>query len=186
MINLRGLIMAKKNAQQQTVNLKALIFKSPKNLMQGLTAATSGLQFTRVIQTYVFETTSIKLSLTKDGKSFFSGMVKWVGNKEDGTEGTVICVESGNELKLIVPNDDNTLDAIYEPEKSLITLQTTARTRCSVCGKGLEIFDLSSACPLCGSKAHSDHLVEWVKMRHNCPICKKELDLDANEHVKPK
>lgn len=178
--------MAKKGAEAKTINLKTLLLKSPKNVIQGLTAATQGLQFTRVIQTYVFENVDLKLSLFKDGKNFFSGTVKWIGNKEDGTEGSVICVESGNELKIIAPTEDNTQDAVFEPEKNSIMIQTASRTRCSVCGKGLEIFDMNMACPLCGAKAHSDHLVEWIKMRHNCPICKKELDLDANELAIPK
>ena len=134
----------------------------------------------------MFESSDLKLSLLKDGKNFFSGMIKWIGNKEDGTEGSVLCVESGNELKIIAPTEDNTQDAIFEPDKNIISIQTISRTRCSVCGKGLEIFDLISTCPLCGAKAHSDHLVEWIKMRHNCPICKKELNLDANEAPIPK
>jgi hypothetical protein len=178
--------MAKKAAAERSINLKALLFKGPKNVIQGVTSATTGLQFTRVIQTYVFESSLIKLVLLRDGKTFFSGQIKWIGNKEDGTEGTVICAESGDELRLIIPNEDNTQDAIFDPERNAIALQTIARTRCSVCGKGLEIFDLSSACPLCGSKAHSDHIIEWIKMRHNCPICKKDLDLDPSERPIPK
>jgi DNA-directed RNA polymerase subunit RPC12/RpoP len=178
--------MAKKGAEVKTINLKTLLLKSPKNVIQGITAATQGLQITRVIQTYVFESSDLKISLLKDGKSFLTGAIKWIGNREDGSDGTILCVDSGNDLKIIAPTEDNTQDVLYDPEKKTILLQTASRTRCSVCGKGLEIFDMNCACPLCGAKAHTDHLVEWIKMRHNCPICKKELDLDANERPIPK
>lgn len=178
--------MAKKSEKVNTVNIKGLVFKGPKSIIQGLTAATEGLEYTKVIQTYVFENNILKLTLFKDGKSFYSGNVKWIGNIENNPEGAAICVDSGNELKIVLPTDENTQDVVYEADKFLIHLETASKTKCSVCGKGLEIFDELRSCPLCGSKAHGDHLSEWVKMRHSCPICKKELDLDSRENIVPK
>jgi hypothetical protein len=178
--------MAKKIEKASVVNIKSLALKNPKSFIEGLTTAAEGLEFTKVIQTYVFENTLLKLVLFKDGKSFFSGTIKWIGNIESSPDGSAICVDSGNDLKIILPNDDNTQDIIFEPDKYLIRLETTSKTRCSVCGKGLEIFDDLRSCPICNAKSHSDHLVEWVKMRHSCPICKKELVLDDRDNIRQK
>lgn len=178
--------MAKKIEKTSVVNIKSLALKNPKSFIEGLTSAAKEIEFTKVIQTYVFENALLKLVLLKDGKNFFSGTVKWIGNVESSPEGSAICVDSGNDLKIILPNDDNTQDIIFEPDKYLIRIDTISKTRCSVCGKSLEIFDDLRSCPLCNAKAHSEHLVEWVKMRHSCPICKKELMLDDREIIRPK
>ena len=83
----------------------------------------------------------LKLGLFKDGKTILSGTVKWIGNVENNTEGCAICIDSGSELKIILPNDDNTQDIQFDTEKLTIKMDTTSKTKCSVCGKGLEIFD---------------------------------------------
>ena len=168
------------------MNVKGLVFKSPKVLLQGLASSAEGIDATKVIQTYVLENAVLKVNVMKDGKSLYAGEVKWIGNRLDGAPGCVICAASGKELRLIEPSDDTVNDVVFDSEKFMLVIDSAEKTRCSVCGKGLRIFDQNMACPLCGSKAHSDHLSEWIKMRHSCPICKKELDLDRENKPIPK
>ncbi|MHA1476046.1 MAG: hypothetical protein ACTSQ5_12780, partial [Promethearchaeota archaeon] len=93
--------------------------------------------------------------------------------------------EKGKDLRLIVPSEDTVQDIGLDLEKSLIKINSKESVKCSVCGKGIQIFDEILACPLCGSKAHSDHLSEWIKMRHSCPICKKNLEMGNMGNIVP-
>lgn len=180
--------MARKK-KQSMVNIKPVVFKGPKYLIQGLAQAVEDVKFTKVIQTYVMENSNIKLVVGKDGKSIFSGVVKWIGNRTDGTRGTVFCVQKGSkeggELQLIIPTEDTAQDIGLEPSKGTIKISSKESLKCSVCGKGVRIFDEVLACPLCNSKAHLDHLLEWISMRHSCPICKKGLELDDDNTPYP-
>jgi rubredoxin len=60
-----------------------------------------------------------------------------------------------------------------------IRIFTASKTKCAVCGKSIEIFDEVIGCPLCDIKAHKDHLIDWVRMKHSCPVCKKSLDVSS-------
>ena len=182
--------MAKKTKKLGVINLKPLVLKGPKYLVQGISSSIEGIQTTKVIQTYIMENNKLKIMIAKDGRVIFSGIVKWIGNKEDNSQGTVMCISSsdkgGKDLRLIVPSEDTVQDIGLDLEKSLIKINSKESVKCSVCGKGIQIFDEILGCPLCGSKAHSDHLSEWIKMRHSCPICKKNLELDNMGMIVPK
>ncbi len=49
--------------------------------------------------------------------------------------------------------------------------------QCGTCklliGKGEDIIE----CPDCGSKNHRTHLLEWLKIRGVCPICKRKIQI---------
>jgi hypothetical protein len=47
---------------------------------------------------------------------------------------------------------------------------------CMVCNLELGEGDDVLWCPHCGSPAHKTHLLEWIRTRHNCPICGQRLD----------
>ncbi len=176
-----------KTPKQSMINIKPLVFKGSKDLIQGISSSIAGIQATKVIQTYVMENNNLKLAVGKDGKSIYSGTVKWIGNRTDGMRGTVLCVQKSKdgELRLIMPTEDTAQDIGLDPMRALIKINSKESLKCSVCGKGIKIFDELMACPLCNSKAHSEHLVEWVNMRHSCPICKKGLTLDTNSNPIP-
>ncbi|MHA1520501.1 MAG: hypothetical protein ACTSRK_09985 [Promethearchaeota archaeon] len=180
--------MAKKKTQSM-VNIKPLVFKGPKYLVQGLSQAVEGIKFTKVIQTFVMENANLKLAVGKDGKTIYSGTVRWIGNRTDGTRGTVFCVQKGgregSDLQLIIPTEDTAQDIGFDRSKSTIKINSKESLKCSVCGKAVRIFDEILACPLCNSKAHSEHLLEWISMRHSCPICKKGLELDEDNNPYP-
>lgn len=177
--------MAKK---QRLMNIKPLVFKGSKDLVEVLGRGVGGLQFTKVIQTYVVESNTLKMAIGKEGKMIFSGTVRWIGNRTDGTRGSVFCVEKatkGEELKLIMPTEDTAQDIALDLDKLTIKINSKETVKCSVCGKPIRIFDEVAPCPLCNSPGHEEHLVDWVKMRKSCPICKKGLDLDQNNRIVP-
>ena len=173
----------------QMINLKPLVFKGSNDVIQAIGRTMPGLQVTKVIQTFVLENNLLHMNIGKDGKSIFAGIVKWIGNRTDGTHGTVFCVQKSvkdqSDLRIINPTEDTAQGIGFDPEKGTIRINSKESVKCSVCGKGISIFDEVLACPLCNSKAHSEHLVEWINMRHSCPICKKALTLDSTNHPIP-
>ncbi len=154
------------------------VFKEPKEVIDQL-ASNIDLKYTKVIQTYVMEDRRLNLSLEHDGSSYFKGKVVWIGNKKDDTEGSIFCVDTKDELKQINPTAENTEKVILDVKKDLIKISTASKTKCSVCGKNIEIFDEVTGCPICEAKAHKDHLTDWVKMKQTCPVCKKSLNVSS-------
>lgn len=114
-----------------------------------------------------------------EGSSYFKGKVVWIGNKKDDTEGSIFCVDTRDELKQISPTAENTETVVLDVKKDLIKVATASKTKCSVCGKNIEIFDEVTGCPICEAKAHKDHLTDWVRMKHTCPVCKKSLNVSS-------
>ncbi|MHA1491267.1 MAG: hypothetical protein ACTSRI_16655 [Promethearchaeota archaeon] len=154
------------------------VFKEPIEVINKLTS-NMDLNYTKVIQTYVMEDRNLDLTVEKQGSSFFRGNIVWIGNKKDDTEGTIFCVDSRTELKQINPTAENTEKVILDLKKNLIRVYTESKTKCAVCGKSIEIFDEVSGCPLCGIKAHKGHLIDWVRMKKSCPVCKKSLNVSS-------
>ncbi|MCK4382020.1 MAG: hypothetical protein KAW66_01885 [Candidatus Lokiarchaeota archaeon] len=154
------------------------VFKEPKEVINQLSSRMD-LKYTKVIQTYVMEDRRLNLSLERDGSSYFKGKVVWIGNKKDDTEGSIFCVDTKDELKQINPTAENTEKVILDVKKDLIKISTASKTKCSVCGKNIEIFDEVNGCPICEAKAHKDHLTDWVRMKHTCPVCKKSLNVSS-------
>lgn len=171
------------------VNIMPLVLKGSQDLVDTLVTNVEGIKVTKVIQTFVMENNNLEMVIGRDGKSLFSGVVRWIGNRTDGNRGTVFCVEkssrSGVEHKIVTPTEDTAQAIGFDPKKNVIKIAAKESVKCSVCGKGIQIFDEILACPLCNSKAHADHLVEWIKMRQSCPICKKPLALDSNDYPVP-
>ena len=46
--------------------------------------------------------------------------------------------------------------------------------KCGVCNLILGQGEFSS-CPYCGAPSHTDHLLEWLKIKGKCPVCKHKL-----------
>ncbi len=172
--------MAKKKTSEEQLNIKPVLLKGPKFLIQAIKSSIKDVNTTKVISTWVIESENILIKVLNQGKTLFSGVVKWIGNRNDGAKGTVLCIASNKDLKIIRPTSGTIKDAVLNVEKKAIGLNTVSNTKCSVCGKGLNIFDEQSSCPLCNAPAHKEHLREWVKMRNTCPVCKKEITLDPH------
>ncbi|MFX0035848.1 MAG: hypothetical protein ACFE9I_09445 [Candidatus Hermodarchaeota archaeon] len=155
------------------------VFKEPIEVVKQL-SSNLDLKYTKVIQTYVMEDRRLNLTLEREGSNYFKGKVVWIGNKKDDTEGSIFCVDTKDELKQINPTAENTEKVTLDIKKELIKISTASKTKCSVCGKNIEIFDELTGCPICEAKAHKDHLIDWVRMKHTCPVCKKSLNVSSS------
>ncbi len=160
------------------VDITNEVFKEPIEVVNQL-SSNLGLNYTKVIQTYVMEDRRLNLTLEDQGNSYFKGKVVWIGNKKDDTEGSIFCVDTREELKQVSPTAENTESVILDIKKELIKVSTASKTKCSVCGKNIEIFDEVTGCPICEAKAHREHLTDWVRMKHTCPVCKKSLNVSS-------
>lgn len=178
--------MAKKE-EESVVDIRKEIFKSPSEVVAVIKDQNPDTEFTRVVQTYVSENDQLDLELTKEGKTFFTGKVLWIGNRNDGGRGVEICAKpEKKDFKTIIPTQDTSKEIMldsHKKDKSTIRIETMTRVRCAVCGKGIEIFDESSSCPVCSAKAHTAHLQEWVRMKNSCPVCKKALLVDDGGNI---
>jgi len=161
------------------VELTEDVFKEPIEVINKLSTHIEGLKYTKVIQTFVMENRNLNLVLTKQGSDYFKGKIVWIGNKKDDSEGTIFCVDTGSEIKQISPTAENSDLVILDIKKETIKVSTASKSKCAVCGKEIEIFDDVSGCPICQTKAHREHLVEWIKTKHSCPICKKSLNVSS-------
>ncbi|MHA2031717.1 MAG: hypothetical protein ACW99Q_20245 [Candidatus Kariarchaeaceae archaeon] len=59
-----------------------------------------------------------------------------------------------------------------------VTSTTVKReTNCKICKQSLygENYALTTACRHCTTQFHMKHLVEWIRMKKSCPLCKKGL-----------
>lgn len=161
------------------VELTEDVFKEPIDVINKLSTHIDGLKYTKVIQTFVMENRDLNLVLTKQGSDYFKGKIVWIGNKKDDSEGTIFCVDTGSEIKQISPTAENSDLVVLDIKKETIKVSTASKSKCAVCGKEIEIFDDVSGCPICQTKAHREHLVEWIKTKHSCPICKKSLNVSS-------
>ena len=160
------------------VDITEEVFKEPIEVVKQL-SSNLDLKYTKVIQTYVMEERRLNLTLENQGSSYFKGKVVWIGNKKDDTEGSIFCVDTKDKLKQINPTAENTEKITLDIKKELIKISTVSKTKCSVCGKNIEIFDEVTGCPICEAKAHKEHLTDWVRMKHTCPVCKKSLNVSG-------
>ena len=46
---------------------------------------------------------------------------------------------------------------------------------CSVCKGAMSSADDLVACPFCRHEAHPSHILEWLKIKGECPVCRKRL-----------
>ena len=47
---------------------------------------------------------------------------------------------------------------------------------CMVCHLAFNKDDDIVWCPYCGNSAHRNHLLEWIQLRHHCPVCNEFLE----------
>ncbi|MFX0072033.1 MAG: hypothetical protein ACFFAO_13165 [Candidatus Hermodarchaeota archaeon] len=162
------------------VEITEEIFKEPIEVINKLSEHLDNFKYTKVIQTFVLEDTKLDLVLSKQGSDYFKGRIVWIGNKKDDSEGSIICVDTGAEIKQISPSAENTEAVIYDKKRETIRVLTASKSKCAVCGKDIEIFDDVAGCPICQAKAHRQHLVEWITTKHSCPVCKKSLNVSSS------
>jgi endogenous inhibitor of DNA gyrase (YacG/DUF329 family) len=161
------------------VDLTEEVFKEPIEVINKLSNHIDDLKYTKVIQTFVMENRNLNLILSKQGSDYFKGKIVWIGNKKDDSEGTLFCVDTGSEIKQISPTAENSESVILDIKKETIKVLTASKSKCAVCGKEIEIFDDVAGCPICQTRAHREHLVEWINTKHSCPICKKSLNVSS-------
>jgi hypothetical protein len=165
------------------IDITEEIFKEPIEVVNKISEHIDWLKYTKVIQTFVMENRRLNLILSKNGSDYFKGEIVWFGNKKDDSEGTIICVDTGREIKEISPSSENTESVIFDIKKENIIVSTASKSKCAVCGKEIEIFDEVAECPICQTKAHRDHLIEYINMKHTCPICKKSLNVSSTGSI---
>jgi hypothetical protein len=161
------------------LDITSEVFKEPIEVIKQLSANIEGLKYTKVIQTFVMEDRRLNLSIESEGAGDFRGKVVWIGNKKDESAGTVFCIDNKADLKQISPTAENTEKVTLDLKKETIRVITSSKTKCAVCGKAIEIFDEVIGCPLCETKAHKDHMIDWVRMKQSCPVCKKSLNVSG-------
>ncbi|OLS13845.1 MAG: hypothetical protein RBG13Loki_2522 [Promethearchaeota archaeon CR_4] len=168
-----------KKVKSELINIQKAVLTSPNETVTILKENVDPLPTTKVCQTFVMENNELALVLTHEGKVFFSGNIIWVGNRKDGQDGVEICVDTGKEMKTVIPSRDNAKLITLNPRKGkpTITIETMSQVRCTVCGKPIEIFDEVGVCPQCDNQSHLAHLQEWVRMKNSCPYCKTELSV---------
>ena len=162
------------------VDITREVFKEPIEVIKQLSSNIEELKYTKVIQTFVMEDRRLNLVIESEGAGDLKGKVVWIGNKKDESAGTVFCIDNRTELKQITPTAENTEKIILDIKKETIKVITSSKTKCAVCGKGIEIFDEVLGCPLCETKAHKEHMIDWVRMKHSCPVCKKSLNVSGS------
>ncbi len=47
---------------------------------------------------------------------------------------------------------------------------------CSICKLGIKETDKLYKCPYCGCIGHSEHFLEWLEVKANCPKCQTQLE----------
>jgi len=53
--------------------------------------------------------------------------------------------------------------------------EETQTSNCMVCDLSLHPSDPVAHCPHCGNAAHKEHLLEWLHVKRQCPICGQHL-----------
>jgi len=171
-------------AKEKTIiEISKEVFKEPIEVIKRIAETFDNVSFTKVIQTYVMENRNINLALERNGNIFAKGKLVWLGNRKDSSAGSMFCFDTGNQMRTITPSPDNTEKVILDPRKDLIKISTASRIKCPVCEKSIEIFDEQVQCPICNTKAHKNHFIEWARMKKSCPVCKKALEVSDDNHI---
>ncbi len=101
--------------------------------------------------------------------------------------------QSYNELTSIA-KEMSSLDSSYEPifsksddvlakdeevkqvkTQTLKVATTDLDSRCSVCMSAIRAGDTFVRCPHCETPAHYAHLIEWIKVKTQCPHCRNKI-----------
>ncbi len=73
------------------------------------------------------------------------------------------------EIKKILLNAEET--TTKGRDKGEYNTSSPASQRCIVCHQSFNKGDALLDCPSCGGKAHSIHMLEWLRTRDYCPAC---------------
>ncbi|MBY9001063.1 MAG: E3 ubiquitin protein ligase [Candidatus Heimdallarchaeota archaeon] len=91
--------------------------------------------------------------------------------------------KSLEELEVIASEviEEVELEPASEPERvfkgsQLLKVATTnLDERCSVCMSVIKAGESFVRCPFCETPSHYSHIVEWIKVKPQCPNCRKKL-----------
>ncbi|WEU39991.1 MAG: hypothetical protein OdinLCB4_005845 [Candidatus Odinarchaeum yellowstonii] len=70
----------------------------------------------------------------------------------------------------------------YISRKIIVGEWSWEKLNCIVCALEIKEGDERIYCPYCGSAAHRDHILEWLKTHSNCPYCNRKLTLKELKH----
>ncbi|MHA1910554.1 MAG: hypothetical protein ACTSYA_02555 [Candidatus Kariarchaeaceae archaeon] len=85
----------------------------------------------------------------------YSEPVQQVEEEEDEEAGEQVVIERGSQPLRIASSD--------------------LQDRCSVCRGPIRSGQSFVSCPHCDSSAHYSHLMEWIKVKAQCPHCRQKL-----------
>ncbi|MHA1237751.1 MAG: hypothetical protein ACTSSJ_00655 [Candidatus Odinarchaeia archaeon] len=53
--------------------------------------------------------------------------------------------------------------------------------KCIVCMLPIEEGQKKIFCPYCGTPAHREHFLEWIKIKGFCPMCKRKIPYSISD-----
>lgn len=79
--------------------------------------------------------------------------------------------------------ESNTEDTIWNREEKIEWEDNLeirlAGENCLVCFQPLKAGERVSICPLCGYGGHENHMIEWLKIKQNCPLCRESITKES-------
>lgn len=76
--------------------------------------------------------------------------------------------------RLVYPRRDGGGLRLFAP-KAVLAISEGRGESCMICVQEIEAGEPILTCPHCEGKAHRRHLVEWVKTKGNCPMCRRNI-----------
>jgi hypothetical protein len=166
-------------------NVRKTLISSAKKWLQEISADYPALEYTRAVDTYIFEKIKeapLKIAVLREGDSLMTGNLLWVSDKEDGS--AVLYLEN---KKYLYPTNDNVKGAFFYMDKKgggRVEIEMLPNPLpCAICSKPMEIFDEVASCPACGATSHVLHIEEWVQMKGSCSVCHARLAINSEHHI---
>lgn len=69
----------------------------------------------------------------------------------------------------------NKPEEVLQLLNSIIDKGDPTKYKCMICNRDIHTNEPTSACPHCENTAHSSELLEWLKNKSICPVCKHSL-----------
>ncbi len=175
--------MGKKEAAGK--NVRKSLISSAKKWLQEISADYPTLEYTRAVDTYIFEKIKeapLRIAVMREGDSLMTGNLLWVTDKDDGS--VVLFLEN---KKYLYPTNDNVKGAFFFADKKgggRVEIEMHPNPQpCAICSKPMEIFDEVASCPSCGATSHVLHIEEWVTMKHVCSVCQVKLTINDDHRI---
>ncbi|MEX2683431.1 MAG: hypothetical protein Q6373_017780 [Candidatus Sigynarchaeota archaeon] len=166
-------------------NVRKSLISSAKKFLQEISADYPALEYTRAVDTYIFEKVKeapLKVAVMREGDSLMTANVLWISDKDDGS--VAIYLEN---KKYLYPSNENVKGAFFYMDKKgggRVEIEMHPNPpSCAICAKPMEIFDEVSACPSCQAISHVLHLEEWVQMKGSCSVCNAKLAINAQHKI---